>query len=128
MAFTGGSFQCSAVIETNDGQIYNLAYWKDKTIFVTTDGQEAVLVKDGSNIKDYKVTGLKYVPVKVKTADLSALKEKYAVENGGTLRGGYGEGNLSSYEVTANVTDNTNGLKEATKNDARKFCILSKKE
>ena len=91
-----GSFQCSAVIETNDGQIYNLAYWKDKTIFVTTDGQEVAIGDIKSNIKDYKVTGLKYVPVKVKTADLSALKEKYAVvENGGTLRGGYGEGNLS---------------------------------
>ena len=85
------------MIETNDGQIYNLAYWKDKTIFVTTDGQEVAIGDIKSNIKDYKVTGLKYVPVKVKTADLSALKEKYAVvENGGTLRGGYGEGNLSS--------------------------------
>lgn len=123
-----GSFQCSAVIETNDGQIYNLAYWKDKTIFVTTDGQEVVIGDIKSNIKDYKVTGLKYVPVKVKTADLSALKEKYAVvENGGTLRGGYGEGNLSSYEVTANVTDNTNGLKEATKNDDGSFVFSARK-
>ena len=117
-----GSFQCNAVIETNDGQTYNLAYWKDQKTFVTTDGQEVAIGDIKSNIKDYKVTGLKYVPVKVKTADLSALKEKYAVvENGGTLRGGYGEGNLSSYEVTANVTDNTNGLKEATKNDDGSF-------
>lgn len=123
-----GSFQCSAVIETNDGQTYNLAYWKDKTIFVTTDGQEVAIGDIKSNIKDYKVTGLKYVPVKVKTADLSALKEKYAVvENGGTLRGGYGEGNLSSYEVTANVTDNTNGLKEAAKNDDGSFEFSARK-
>lgn len=123
-----GSFQCSAVIETNDGQTYNLAYWKDKTIFVTTDGQEVAIGDIKSNIKDYKVTGLKYVPVKVKTADLSALKEKYAVvENGGTLRGGYGEGNLSSYEVTANVTDNTNGLKEAAKNDNGSFVFSARK-
>ena len=123
-----GSFQCSAVIETNDGQTYNLAYWKDKTIFVTTDGQEVAIGDIKSNIKDYKVTGLKYVPVKVKTADLSALKEKYAVvENGGTLRGGYGEGNLSSYEVTANVTDNTNGLKEAAKNDDGSFVFSARK-
>ena len=123
-----GSFQCSAVIETNDGQTYNLAYWKDKTIFVTTDGQEVAIGDIKSNIKDYKVTGLKYVPVKVKTADLSALKEKYAVvENGGTLRGGYGEGNLSAYEVTANVTDNTNGLKEATKNDDGSFEFSARK-
>lgn len=123
-----GSFQCSAVIETNDGQTYNLVYWKDKTIFVTTDGQEVAIGDIKSNIKDYKVTGLKYVPVKVKTADLSALKEKYAVvENGGTLRGGYGEGNLSSYEVTANVTDNTNGLKEAAKNDDGSFVFSARK-
>ena len=123
-----GSFQCSAVIETNDGQTYNLAYWKDKTIFVTTGGQEVAIGDIKSNIKDYKVTGLKYVPVKVKTADLSALKEKYAVvENGGTLRGGYGEGNLSSYEVTANVTDNTNGLKEAAKNDDGSFVFSARK-
>ena len=123
-----GSFQCNAVIETNDGQSYNLAYWKDKTTFVTTDGREVVIGDIKSNIKDYKVTGLKYVPVKVKTADLSALKEKYAVvENGGTLRGGYGEGNLSSYEVTANVTDNTNGLKEATKNDDGSFEFSARK-
>ena len=123
-----GSFQCSAVIETNDGQTYNLAYWKDKTIFVTTDGQEVAIGDIKSNIKDYKVTGLKYVPVKVKTADLSALREKYAVvENGGTLRGGYGEGNLSSYEVTANVTDSTNGLKEATKKEDGSFEFSARK-
>ena len=123
-----GSFQCNAVIETNDGQTYNLAYWKDKTIFVTTDGQEVAIGDIKSNIKDYKVTGLKYVPVKVKTEDLSALKEKYAVvENGGTLRGGYGEGNLSSYEVTANVTDSTNGLKEATKKEDGSFEFSARK-
>ena len=123
-----GSFQCSAVIETNDGQTYNLAYWKDQKTFVTTDGQEVAIDDIKSNIKDYKVTGLKYVPVKVKTADLSVLKEKYAVvENGETLRGGYGEGNLSAYEVTANVTDNTNGLKEATKNDDGSFEFSARK-
>lgn len=34
--------------------------------------------------KDYEVTGLKYVPVKVKTAELDSLKVKYTVvENGG---------------------------------------------
>ena len=123
-----GSFQCSAVIETNDGQTYNLAYWKDQKTFVTTDGQEVAIGDIKSNIKDYKVTGLKYVPVKVKTADLSALREKYAVvENGGTLRGGYGEGNLSSYEVTANVTDSTNGLKEATKKEDGSFEFSARK-
>ena len=42
--------------------------------------------KNGSSFtqKDYEVTGLKYVPVKIRTADLNSLKEKYTVvENGG---------------------------------------------
>lgn len=111
-----GSFQCNAVIETSDGKSYNLAYWKDKTTFVTTTGEEVAIDTIKAKIVDYKVTGLKYIPVKVKTADLSTLKEKYTVvENGGTLQGGYGEGTLSSYTATANVTADTYGLKEAVK-------------
>ena len=112
-----GSFQCTAVIETKDGTTYNLAYWKDKDTFVTTDGQEVAFANVKANIKDYKVTGLKYVPVKVKTSDYEAFKEKYAVvEKDGILAGGYGEVNLKSYTATADVTENTNGLKTATKN------------
>lgn len=85
-----GSFQCTAVIETKDGTTYNLAYWKDKDTFVTTDGQEVAFANVKANIKDYKVTGLKYVPVKVKTSDYEAFKEKYTiVEKDGTLAGGY---------------------------------------
>ena len=112
-----GSFQCNAVIETNDGKKYNLAYWKDKDNFVTTDGETVAIADIKANIKDYKVTGLKYVPVKVKTSELEALKAAgyTVVENGETLRGGYGEGKLSSYTETANVTANTYGLKEAVK-------------
>ena len=112
-----GSFQCTAVIETKDGTTYNLAYWKDKDTFVTTDGQEVAFANVKANIKDYKVTGLKYVPVKVKTSDYKAFKEKYTiVEKDGTLAGGYGEVNLKSYTAAADVTENTNGLKTATKN------------
>ena len=74
-----GSFQCTAVIETKDGTTYNLAYWKDKDTFVTTDGQEVAFANVKANIKDYKVTGLKYVPVKVKTSDYEAFKEKYTI-------------------------------------------------
>lgn len=124
-----GSFQCNAVVETKDGKTYNLAYWTDKDHFMTTDGEtvDFAAIKTADNLKEYKVTGLKYVPVKVKTADLSALKEKYAVvENGGTLRGGFGEGGLTSYEVTAEVTDKTNGLKEATKNADGSFEFSAK--
>ena len=52
-----------------------------KAVFTAEDGSSFIQA-------DYKVTGIKYVPVKVKTADLSALKEKYVVvENGGTLIG-----------------------------------------
>lgn len=43
-------------------------------------------------MKDYKVYGLKYVPVAVKSSDFEAFKAKYSVvENNGTLIGGYGE-------------------------------------
>lgn len=112
-----GSFQCTTTIETNDGTTYSLAYWKDKDTFVTTDGQEIAFANIKANIKDYKVTGLKYVPVKVKTSDYEAFKEKYTVvEKDGTLAGGYGEANLQSYTATADVTENTNGLKTAAKN------------
>ena len=39
---------------------------------------------------------MKYVPVKVKTTDLDALKANHTVvENGGTLVGGYGENQLN---------------------------------
>lgn len=112
-----GSFQCNAIIETNSGKQYKLAYWQDKDNFVTTDGETVAIADIKADIKDYKVTGLKYVPVKVKTSDLDALKAAgYSViENGETLRGGYGEGKLSSYTETANVTANTYGLKEAVK-------------
>ena len=97
-----GTFQCTAVIETKDGTTYNLAYWKDKDTFVTTDGQEVAFANVKANIKDCKVIGLKYVPVKVKTSDYEAFKNTYAVvEKDGT---------------TADVTENTNGLKTATKN------------
>lgn len=97
--------------------LYSLAYWKDKDTFVTTDGQEVAFANVKANIKDHKVIGLKYVPVKVKTSDYEAFKEKYAVvEKDGILAGGYGEVNLKSYTATADVTENTNGLKNSYKN------------
>ncbi len=122
-----GSFQCTAIIETNDGTAYNLSYWKDKNTFVTTDGQEVVFADIKANIKDYKVTGLKYVPVKVKTSDYEAFKEQYAVvEKDGTLVGGYGEVNLVAYTATADVTENTNGLKTAEKNEDGTFSFSAR--
>lgn len=126
-----GSFQCNAVVETEEGKTLNLSYWKtvkgddgkDKQIAVMTDGTEynynrGVFTKDGTtlNLKDYKVTGLKFVPVKVKAEDYEAFKAKYTVyENGSKLKGGYGENKLQVIDAVANVTADTNGLKTATK-------------
>ena len=126
-----GSFQCNAVVETEEGKTLNLSYWKtvkgddgkDKQIAVMTDGTEytynrGVFTNDSVtlNLKDYKVTGLKFVPVKVKAEDYEAFKEKYTVyENGSKLKGGYGENKLQVINEVAKVTADTNGLKTATK-------------
>lgn len=132
-----GSFQCSAVIEDTNGNKYELAYWNADGKAVMTDGsvytrstnedKKAVFTaEDGSSFiqADYKVTGIKYVPVKVKTADLNALKEKYAVvENGETLSGGFSENQLQSYTAIADVTPNTNGLKTAEKQEDGSFAF-----
>ena len=122
-----GSYQCSAVIQTNEGATFDLATWAaDGKSFTTTDGKtvtwnRGAMTCDGESytLKDYEVTGLKYVPVKVKTADLEAFKATHAfVANGETLAGGYGEGNLKAYSgLVADVDANTNGLKTATMNN-----------
>lgn len=122
-----GSFQCNATIELNDGTKYNLSYWKDKNTFVTTDGQEVTFADIKANIKDYKVTGLKFVPVKVKESDYEAFKAKYTVyENGSELKGGFGENNLKTIDETADVTENTNGLKTVTKNADGSFSFSAR--
>ena len=122
-----GSFQCNATIELNDGTKYNLSYWKDKNTFVTTDGQEVTFADIKANIKDYKVTGLKFVPVKVKESDYEAFKAKYTVyENGSGLKGGFGENNLKTIDETADVTENTNGLKTVTKNADGSFSFSAR--
>ena len=132
------SFQCNAVIKAENGKEYNVSYWE-------ADGKTAVLT-DGSKIKfekgaitelasgetttmtEYDVLGLKYVPVKVKTSDLADLKASHRViENGSTLEGGYTELNLVSYkDLVAEVTENTNGLKTATKNEDGSFSFSAK--
>ena len=122
-----GSFQCNAIIELNDGTKYNLSYWKDKNTFVTTDGKEVTFADIKANIKDYKVTGLKFVPVKVKESDYEAFKAKYTVyENGSDLKGGFGEGKLNTIDEIADVTENTNGLKTATKNADGSFSFSAR--
>lgn len=121
-----GSYQCSAVIYDKEGNSYAVSHWSDdgKTLYLT-DGTSVgfsrgtITKADGTTVEmeNYKVTGIKYVPVKVKSSDYDAFKAAYAVvENGETLSGGYGEQQLSAYTKTAAVTANTNGLKEAAKN------------
>lgn len=135
-----GSFQCNTIIKDTNGGTHNLSYWTkdgeavmtDGTVYTKTsnaDKQAVFTAQDGSSfiLKDYKVIGLKYVPVKVKTADLDSLKVKYTVvENGGELIGGYGENQLKSYESIADVTANTNGLKTAEKQEDGSFTFSAR--
>ena len=117
-----GSFQCIATIYDVEGNSYKVAGWKSASELLLTDGSTVAFDSkartiNGKAFGHYKVTGLKYVPVKVAAADYKDFCNQYTVvENGGTLTGGYSEGNLSSYTEKANVTVGTNGLKTATKN------------
>ena len=122
-----GSFQCNATIFMKDGTTYKVAYYTGATTVVLTNGE--TVTYDKANIDHYEVYGLKYVPVKVKATDYEAFCQKYAVvENGGTLNGGFTEVKLSSYTgLVANVTENTNGLKAATKNADGSFSFSAGK-
>lgn len=123
-----GSYQCMATIDTEDGKKYELAGWTGNAknqIMILTDGTQLSYSKgvitntDGttSKLSSYEVTGIKYVPVKVKTSDLADFEQHYrVVKNGEKLYGGFGENKLSSYEYTAAVNADTNGLKTAVKN------------
>lgn len=135
-----GSFQCITTIYTTDGSAYQISNWeqvKDSDGKVTatylhlkdvegrvTFNKGTLTFADNSTKKmdHYSVSGIKYVPVKVKASDYKDFKAKYSVvENNGTLIGGYAEGVLSSYEASANVTADTNGLKEAVKGSDGSF-------
>ena len=122
-----GSFQCNATIYMKNGTAYDVAYYTDTTTAVLTNGD--TVTYDKANIDYYEVKGLKYVPVKVKTADLEALKASYSVvENGSEMSGGFTEQNLKGYTgLIANVTENTNGLKTATKNVDGSFSFSARK-
>ena len=120
-----GSFQQTAVIYAADGTTYTVSHWSDdgKTFYLA-DGtaygwnRGTITKADGTTVKmdHYEITGTKYVPVRVATKDLDDFCSKYAVvKNGGQLVGGYSENKLVSYDLTAAVDANTNGLKYATK-------------
>lgn len=129
-----GSYQCTAVIEGEKGT-YSISHWTNANTAILTNGETitftkgAIKTSDGTEdtMKDYKVYGLKYVPVKVKSSDYDSFKEKYSVvENNDTLIGGYGEVNLQAYNVTAFVDKNTNGLKTAEKQSDGSFTFTQR--
>lgn len=124
-----GSYQCADVIETAEGVKIYPSYYPDSKSFVDVDGNhfsidskaKTVTATDGTvyTMTGHKVTGLKYVPVKIKTSDLEAFKASHSfVANGETLAGGYGENNLQAYSgLVAAVDADTNGLKTVTNNN-----------
>ncbi len=143
-----GSYQCTAVIKTTEGNSYSVSYWSDKNTIYLTDGSSATWetkkINEGTDdektvgfitpqggsaeqMKDYEVLGLKYVPVKVKSSDYDSFKAKYSVvEDGDTLVGGYTENQLKAYNLTASVNEKTNGLKTAEKQEDGSFTFTSR--
>lgn len=110
-----GSFQQNVVIDTKDSKQYTPVYWINADTAVVSTGERVTL--DKTNIKDYKITGIKYVPVKVSASDFADFCTKYTVtKNGEELKGGYPEDNLKAYsDLVADVDADTNGLKAVTK-------------
>lgn len=107
-----GSFQQSVVIHTADKDYYPVA-WTDGDNFVDADGK--TYNKKEIGITSYNITGIKYVPVKVKSDNFAEFCKSYTVtQNGETLQGGFSENNLNAYTAVAAVDKDTNGLKEVT--------------
>lgn len=133
-----GSFQSTAVIYDENQKEYKLSHWDkdDKTKAYLTDGTSVTISKgvitteSGTyTIDHYVVNGIKYVPTAVKEEDYEAFCAQYdVVENGSELNGGYGENALSAYYgLTADVTKDTNGLKEAVRNADGTFSFESRR-
>ena len=134
-----GSYQCEAIMYDANGNSYEISYWTSANDAVLTDGstiklnqpeRNQITKADGSvvDFASYKVVGLKYVPVAVKAEDYDAFKAQYkVVEDGSTVAGGYGEGNLQSYTGVADVTAETNVLKEAVKGADGTFTFQARK-
>ena len=121
-----GSYQCTSEITKKDGTKLKVAYYTGAATGVLTNGE--TFSYDKHEIESYVVTGLKYVPLKVKTEDYEAFKAAYTVvENGSTLSGGFSEGNLKNYtDLVAEVTENTNGLKTVTQNEDGSFSFAAR--
>lgn len=117
-----GSYQQILTVYDTEGTAYKVSYWDGNNVFYTTDGQKVdfnskAKTVNGKTFDHSVLSGIKYVPVAVRAKDFDDFKKSYdVVENGGTLRGGYGELALEEYEVIADVNSNTNGLKTVTRN------------
>lgn len=136
-----GSFQCDVTIEDSEGNLHELTGWteentgENKVTYALIDGKKYTYNKQKNSsgitegkftdeygnsflMKNYAVSGLKYIPVAVKTSDFDDFKTKYnVVENGSKIYGGFSEMNLKAYENTAAVTAKTYGLKMAEKQE-----------
>ena len=133
-----GSYQCEAIMYDKNGGSYEISYWTSANDAVLTDGTTVKLNQpergqitkaDGSVVEfdHYTIVGLKYVPVAVKAADYEAFKSQFkVVEDGSTVAGGFGENNLKSYSAAADVTADTNGLKEAVKGSDGTFTFKTR--
>ena len=133
-----GSYQCEAIMYDKNGGSYEISYWTSANDAVLTDGTTVKLNQpergqitkaDGSvaEFDHYNVVGLKYVPVAVKAEDYEAFKSQFkVVEDGSTIAGGFGENNLQSYSAVADVTAETNGLKEAVKGSDGTFTFKAR--
>ena len=133
-----GSYQCEAIMYDKSGGSYEISYWTSANDAVLTDGTTVKLNQpergqitkaDGSVVEfdHYTIVGLKYVPVAVKAADYEAFKSQFkVVEDGSTVTGGFGENNLKSYSAVADVTADTNGLKEAVKGSDGTFTFKTR--
>ena len=133
-----GSYQCEAIMYDKNGGSYEISYWTSANDAVLTDGtivklnqpeRGQITKADGSVVEfdHYNVVGLKYVPVAVKAEDYEAFKSQFkVVEDGSTVAGGFGENNLQSYSAVADVTAETNGLKEAVKGSDGTFTFKAR--
>ena len=130
-----GSYQCESTIYDTEGNAYDVSDWTDKNIANLIDGSSITFEKgtitDASGathtMDHYEVKGIKYVPVKVKAEDYEDFCKAYhVVGNDGTVIGGYAEKSLSKYEKTAAVTEDTNGLKEAVKQEDGTFAFTAR--
>ena len=133
-----GSYQCEAIMYDKNGDSYEISYWTSANDAVLTDGTTVKLNQpergkitkaDGSVVEfdHYNVVGLKYVPVAVKAEDYEAFKSQFkVVEDGSTVAGGFGETNSQSYSAVADVTAETNGLKEAVKGSDGTFTFKAR--